>query len=126
GRRRRDADAAGAGIDSVDDNARRGSRRADAAAAPSVVHRAWHRVGLGGRRVEAARDRMDPLMYQPEQPTAAEPETDVALFQTFNPTVAGKLVVMPTIAPAAVEQYRRLAASLHHAKLERETRVLMV
>jgi capsular exopolysaccharide synthesis family protein len=51
---------------------------------------------------------------------AAESPFDV------NPNVVGKLVVMPTILPAAIEQYRRLAASLHHAQLERETKVIMV
>src|SRR5262249_15079291 len=56
----------------------------------------------------------------PDPAPAGEPVFDV------NPTVVGKLVVMPTILPAAIEQYRRLAASLHHAQLERETKVLMV
>jgi len=54
------------------------------------------------------------------------PERARDAFCGLNPSVTGKLVVMPQVPPAAVEQYRRLAASLHHARLERDTRVLMV
>jgi capsular exopolysaccharide synthesis family protein len=44
----------------------------------------------------------------------------------FGADANGKLVVMPDVPAAAVEQYRRLAASLHHAQAERNTRVLMI
>jgi capsular exopolysaccharide synthesis family protein len=44
----------------------------------------------------------------------------------FGPGANGKLVVMPDVAPVAVEQYRRLAASLHHAQCERQMKVLMI
>jgi capsular exopolysaccharide synthesis family protein len=46
--------------------------------------------------------------------------------QRFGPGAAGKVVVMPDIPAAAVEQYRRLAASLHHAQFERNMKVLMI
>jgi capsular exopolysaccharide synthesis family protein len=52
-------------------------------------------------------------------------ERSIAGFHGLNPSVTGKLVVMPQVPAAAVEQYRRLAASLHHARLERDIRVLM-
>lgn len=44
----------------------------------------------------------------------------------FGPGATGKICVMPGAAPVAVEQYRRLAASLHHAQFERTTKVLMI
>jgi capsular exopolysaccharide synthesis family protein len=44
----------------------------------------------------------------------------------FGPGATGKIVVMPDVAPVAVEQYRRLAASLHHAQCERQIKVLMI
>ena len=68
------------------------------------------------------RDREPPDAPQPARstPSATEKSFDA------NPAVVGKLVVMPAVSPAAVEQYRRLAASLHHAQLEREAKVLMV
>jgi len=44
----------------------------------------------------------------------------------FSPNATGKLVVMPAVPASAVEQYRRLAAALHHTQLERDTKVLMV
>lgn len=50
----------------------------------------------------------------------------LALFQGFNPSIAEKIVATPTIRPAFVEQYRRLAGTLHHAQVERNVKVLMV
>src|SRR5262245_31584480 len=73
-------------------------------------------------------------MFAPESPEPAKKieriddraQRSVEPFRGLNPNVTGKLVVMPNVPPAAVEQYRRLAASLHHARLERDIRVLMV
>jgi capsular exopolysaccharide synthesis family protein len=44
----------------------------------------------------------------------------------FGPGASGKIVVMADVPAVAIEQYRRLAASLHHAQFERETKVLMI
>jgi capsular exopolysaccharide synthesis family protein len=44
----------------------------------------------------------------------------------FGPDVSGKIVGMANVPHVAVEQYRRLAASLHHAQFERQMKVLMV
>lgn len=52
--------------------------------------------------------------------------SQTALFDRFGIDAAGKLVVMPDVPPVAIEQYRRLAATLHHAQTERNTKVLMV
>lgn len=45
---------------------------------------------------------------------------------TYNPKLDGKLVVMANTPVGAVEQYRKLAATLHHAQVEQDIRVIMV
>ena len=69
---------------------------------------------------EIARDVSDAPRPSANTHTATQSSFDV------NSTAVAKLVVMPAVSPAAIEQYRRLAASLHHAQLARETKVLMV
>ncbi len=46
--------------------------------------------------------------------------------ERLNPTLAERLVVSGEMRPDCVEQYRRLAAVLHHAQVEREIKVLMI
>jgi capsular exopolysaccharide synthesis family protein len=55
-----------------------------------------------------------------------DPDRPLGVFQGFGDIAAGKLVVMPSVPHAAVEQYRRLAASLHHTKLQKDTKVVML
>jgi len=50
----------------------------------------------------------------------------LGVFHGFGVNAVDKLVVTPTIPRAAVEQYRKLAASLHHAQLERQIKVVMI
>ena len=50
----------------------------------------------------------------------------LGVFHGYGEIAAGKLVVMPSVPHAAVEQYRRLAASLHHTKLQKDTKVVML
>lgn len=50
----------------------------------------------------------------------------LALFRGFHPAVREKLVVLSDASSVAVEQYRKLAATLHHAQLDRGLRVVMV
>jgi len=61
---------------------------------------------------------------------AVEPGTDqtqsLRAFQGFSANTVGKLIVTPAMPSSAVEQYRRLAASLHHAQFERGVKVVMV
>lgn len=44
----------------------------------------------------------------------------------FDPSIDGKLIVSDHASPVAVEQYRRLAASLHELQVERGLKTLMV
>jgi capsular exopolysaccharide synthesis family protein len=68
----------------------------------------------------AARDLDD----SPDHGLVAKASSDMV--DRFGAKALGKVVVMPDVPPAAVEQYRRLAASLHHARLERDIKVLMI
>src|SRR4051812_14788385 len=49
-----------------------------------------------------------------------------AEFVSFNPGLSGKLVVQAGAPPAAVEQYRKLAATLHLSHDDRDLRIVMV
>ena len=62
-------------------------------------------------------------------PGAAEPTipgTRLGLFRGFSKNVLERLVISPNAAPNLTEQYRRMAAALHHAQLVQGTKVLMV
>src|SRR5437870_6002834 len=50
----------------------------------------------------------------------------LGVFHGFGANAVDKLIVTPTVPHAAVEQYRKLAASLHHAQLERQIKVVMI
>ncbi|HEY3383882.1 MAG TPA: CpsD/CapB family tyrosine-protein kinase [Vicinamibacterales bacterium] len=55
-----------------------------------------------------------------------EATSGLALFHAVNPSVVEKVVATPDIRPAFVEQYRKLAGTLHHLQLERNVKVVMV
>jgi capsular exopolysaccharide synthesis family protein len=44
----------------------------------------------------------------------------------FNPALVGKLVGTPGVPSLSMEQYRKVAATLHHLQLERGVKVIMV
>ncbi len=44
----------------------------------------------------------------------------------LDPSLAGKFVVTAAVPPASVEQYRRLAATLHHEQVDRGIKTVMV
>src|SRR5689334_15801185 len=50
----------------------------------------------------------------------AEPPR-LGVFRGFDPEVLERLVICPTAAPNLTEQYRRMAAALHHAQLVQGT-----
>ena len=51
---------------------------------------------------------------------------DLAVFKGFNRKVVEKLVVDSGAPPTCVEQFRKLAGTLHHAQLDRNIKVVMV
>lgn len=72
----------------------------------------------------------EPVTPAPEWvPPAAEqtlPDTERSRFREFNREYVDKLVVSNTVPQALREQYRRLAANLHHAQEEGGIKTLMV
>jgi len=50
----------------------------------------------------------------------------MAVFQGFDSRVAERLVVAETVSLMSLEQYRNLAATLHHAQVDRGIKVVMV
>jgi protein-tyrosine kinase len=50
----------------------------------------------------------------------------LAVFRSFHPSVMEKVVAATAVKPASVEQYRRLAGTLHHAQIEQNVKVLMI
>src|SRR5262249_43276350 len=47
-------------------------------------------------------------------------------FKGFEPKQARRLVVFPDVPADAIEQYRKLAAVLHHAQQHRQLRIVMI
>jgi protein-tyrosine kinase len=54
------------------------------------------------------------------------PTPRLGVFRGFDAEVLERLVISPNAAPNLTEQYRRMAAALHHAQLVQGTKVLMV
>jgi capsular exopolysaccharide synthesis family protein len=61
-----------------------------------------------------------------EAPPVVNGAAPGAMFERLDPTLAGKIVVDHAMKPAFREQYRRLAAALHQAQIERGIKVIMV
>jgi capsular exopolysaccharide synthesis family protein len=59
-------------------------------------------------------------------PQTAAQVTSVGVFGGFNPAIADKLVVGPNANHSLVEQFRKLAATLHHMQLVRGLKTLLV
>jgi protein-tyrosine kinase len=58
--------------------------------------------------------------------TQSDQSDTPAIFRGFNRSVVGKLVASREMDPGSLEQYRRLAAALHHAQVQRGTKKVMV
>jgi hypothetical protein len=50
----------------------------------------------------------------------------LGLLQGFPSELASRIVASPTASPVLTEQFRRLAAALHHSQLVQGTKVVMV
>jgi capsular exopolysaccharide synthesis family protein len=65
-----------------------------------------------------------------ERPPALEvglpKEGRMGVFQGFPTELAGRIVASPGASPMLSEQFRRLAATLHHAQLVQGTKVVMI
>jgi capsular exopolysaccharide synthesis family protein len=64
-----------------------------------------------------------------EPPSRFEPQTEpppMAVFRGFSHTIEQKVVAGGSMHPESLEQYRRLAAALHHTQVERGIKKVMV
>jgi capsular exopolysaccharide synthesis family protein len=59
-------------------------------------------------------------------PETPERPGQMAVFRGFNRSIIGKVVTGRDMDPGSVEQYRRVAATLHHSQVERGTKKVMV
>jgi protein-tyrosine kinase len=69
----------------------------------------------------ASRDHRSGERWSPEGTRGA-----LAVFRSFHPSVTEKVVATTSVKPASVEQYRRLAGTLHHAQIEQNVKVIMI
>jgi protein-tyrosine kinase len=74
-----------------------------------------------------------PVPVAPHAPARPRPAAladsdagELAVFRDFSPKVVEKLVVTSGAPPACVEQFRKVAGALHHAQIDRNTRVVMI
>jgi protein-tyrosine kinase len=63
---------------------------------------------------------------KPPRPAVVEEEPRLTLLERIDSRLAQKVVVDDRIMPASREQYRRLAAALHHAQAANGTKVVMI
>jgi len=100
----------------------------------SGEHTLTRRPDSMGRRVKSDSSgrsiQVDPagtrVQDQTAPPASAGPEAQLAVFTEFNKKLVERLVV-PNGAPhTMIEEYRKLAAALHHAQLAHGTKVIMV
>ncbi|MPZ19857.1 MAG: polysaccharide biosynthesis tyrosine autokinase [Luteitalea sp.] len=77
----------------------------------------------GRRHARASASRAARVRRTPRQSGEAG---ELAVFRGFNPSVLDRLVVNDHTTPALAEQFRKLAATLHHAQLSDGIKVIMV
>jgi capsular exopolysaccharide synthesis family protein len=68
----------------------------------------------------------DPVQLSESVHLSGSATPSLAVFQGFSKDMAEKIVATPSVRQAFVEQYRRLAGTLHHAQVERGIKVVMV
>jgi protein-tyrosine kinase len=67
-----------------------------------------------------------PVLGETSVPVLGEQPGTMAVFRGFNRTLVGKVVSGPRMDSESAEQYRRLAAALHHVQVERGIKKVMV
>lgn len=95
------------------------------AAAETEHESPWTFDESAGARASQARPQAAAPSPAPEAHPATGPVT-ITPFQGFHPTAAEKLVVSGTDGRGFVEEYRKLAATLHHTQADRGIKVVMI
>ncbi|HYN09262.1 MAG TPA: CpsD/CapB family tyrosine-protein kinase [Vicinamibacterales bacterium] len=67
-----------------------------------------------------------PVITIDEPPRPERRELNAEIFERLDATLAQKIVVDQNIMPVSREQYRRLAATLHHAQADTGLKVVMI
>jgi hypothetical protein len=83
-----------------------------------MVSPRWRR----GRSIHTTTQRRrlgSPSRSQPRPVPRRSPRCPLGLFEPFSDDVGEKTAVHANVNPVAREQYRRLAATLHHVQAER-------
>ena len=73
-----------------------------------------------------AGNRPRPALLPAQTETIPAGAGELSVFRGFNPAVLDLLVVGPTANSIMTEQFRRLAATLHHAQIVQGTRTIMM
>jgi protein-tyrosine kinase len=101
----------------------------DARALPNVLDVRSHVIDatttLEAYVAEEPRRRTEPALLPPRPPVVRQTVGEPTLVK-FNSSLEGKLVVSRGVSPVSVEQYRRLAATLHELQIQRAVKTLMV
>jgi protein-tyrosine kinase len=75
-------------------------------------------------------EEVPPAVAQPAEPPALEvalpKDGRAGVFPGFSTELTGRIVALPGASPMLSEQFRRLAATLHHAQLVQGTKLVMV
>jgi capsular exopolysaccharide synthesis family protein len=79
-----------------------------------------------GRKVAAVSARATVPAARPEARRDAKPPQPESLLQRIDHSLTEKVVVDQNISPTAREQYRRLAATFHHAQATRGLKVVLI
>lgn len=105
--------------------------------APADTLAPGHRDGGAEEHRRSNEEELDPnvaagqegaLSSRPQARRSRRPAAagELAVFRGFNPAVLDRLVVNDHTTPALAEQFRKLAATLHHAQLSDGIKVIMV
>ena len=75
---------------------------------------------------EAVAETPVPPVARPERPRESDSPKNGVVFDHLSPLVSEKVVVDAMISPASREQYRRLAANLHHGQATSGLKVILI
>ena len=95
-----------------------------AGSANDVFSSPWAFPAEGGATADTGRESSVPAA--PSLEVALPQEGRMGVFQGFPSELAGRIVSSPGASPMLSEQFRRLAATLHHAQLVQGTKVVMI
>jgi protein-tyrosine kinase len=92
----------------------------------AAVEVATHSEPLVETPVPVLGETSVPVLGETSVPVLGEQPGTMAVFRGFNRTLVGKVVSGPRMDSESAEQYRRLAAALHHVQVERGIKKVMV